>query len=147
MTRALEVAKISGRPLSHWQTQFERFYAPEKARVFVLGWERSMLHQRVERRVHAMFERGLLDEVQSLLARHESLSRTAMQAVGYKEPIEYLKGHQSLDETLQQVIIHTRQFVRRQEMWFRSLEEIKRIEIQHEEDLQSVADRILAQAV
>lgn len=147
MTRALEVAKITGKPLSHWQTQFERFYAPEKARVFVLGWERSILHQRVEKRVNAMFERGLLDEVKNLLDRHEKLGRTAMQAVGYKEPIQYLKGHQSLEETIQQVIIHTRQFVRRQEMWFRSLSEIRRIEIRDESDLKTVADRILSQAV
>ncbi len=109
--RALEVARVTGRPLSHWQTQFERENKPADCKVFVLSWERAELHKRVEQRVHAMFEKGLVDEVRGLLARYSQLGRTAMQAVGYKEPMAYLRGECSLAATVEQVIFHTRQFV------------------------------------
>ncbi len=76
------------------------------------------MHKRVEQRVHAMFEKGLVDEVRGLLARYSQLGRTAMQAVGYKEPMAYLRGECSLAATVEQVIFHTRQFVRRQKFGF-----------------------------
>ncbi len=90
-----------------------------------------------------MFERGLVSEVEGLLGRYTRLGRTAMQAVGYKEPIEYLQGQRSLEETIELVIIHTRQFVRRQEIWFRSLPEIRRLMVNSESDLANAAVRIL----
>jgi tRNA dimethylallyltransferase len=147
MTRALEVARVTGIPLSHWQTQFERASKAEDCRVFVLGWERPTIHKRVQLRVQRMFDSGLVSEVQGLLDRYSRLGRTAMQAVGYKEPIDYLQGKRSLAETLELVIIHTRQFVRRQEIWFRSLPEIRRIAIADEADLNDASERILASAV
>ncbi|MDZ4850967.1 MAG: tRNA (adenosine(37)-N6)-dimethylallyltransferase MiaA [Pirellulaceae bacterium] len=147
MTRALEVARLTGQPLSHWQTQFERAPKPEECRVFVLGWDRAAIHQRVQARVLRMFDNGLVNEVQGLLDRYSTLGRTAMQAVGYKEPIDYLHGKRSLAETLELVIIHTRQFVRRQEIWFRSLPEIRRIPIADPADLSNATERILASAV
>jgi tRNA dimethylallyltransferase len=147
MTRALEVARVTGLPLSHWQTQFERASKPEDCRVFVLGWERPTIHHRVQKRVQQMFDVGLVSEVQGLLDRYSKLGRTAMQAVGYKEPIDYLQGKRTLAETLELVIIHTRQFVRRQEIWFRSLPEIRRIPVADERDLANISERILASAV
>jgi tRNA dimethylallyltransferase len=144
--RALEVARATGKPLSHWQTQFERANKPGDCRVFVLGWERGDLHRRVETRVQRMFDRGLIDEVRSLLDRYQQLSRTAMQAVGYKEPMAYLKGEMSLPQTIEQVIFHTRQFVRRQEIWFRSLSEVRRIAIPSAHHLASAATTILTNA-
>jgi tRNA dimethylallyltransferase len=147
MTRALEVARVTGMPLSHWQTQFERAFRPEECRVFVIGWDRPIIHDRVQKRVQQMFDVGLVSEVQGLLARYSQLGRTAMQAVGYKEPIDYLQGKRSLAETLELVIIHTRQFVRRQEIWFRSLPEIRRIPVADEMGLANVSERILASAV
>jgi len=142
MTRALEVAMLTGRPLSHWQTQFERIGDQHCNRVFVLGWDRSALHQRVKERVERMFEAGLLDEVKGLLAKHQTLGRTAMQAVGYKEPIEYLSGRATLPDTIERVLIHTRQFVRRQEIWFRSIKEVRRIPISETGNLQQAAKEI-----
>lgn len=144
--RALEVAQATGRPLSHWQTQFERENRAEDCRVFVLGWERAELHRRVQQRVEAMFDKGLVDEVKGLLDRYEKLGRTAMQAVGYKEPIAHLQGECTLPETIEQVVIHTRQFVRRQEIWFRSFPEIRRLPITAAADLAQAANRIVAEA-
>jgi tRNA dimethylallyltransferase len=142
MIRVLEVSKITGQPLSHWQTQFERLSGHGRNHVFVLGWERKELHERVEKRVHEMFDRGLVAEVKMLLDRYHELGRTAMQAVGYKEPIDYLRGKASLDQTIEKVLIHTRQFVRRQEIWFRSIKEIQRISVDSSMNSDTIADRL-----
>jgi tRNA dimethylallyltransferase len=130
MTRALEVAKVTGRPLSHWQSQFERVSPIESGRAWCLGWERSVLHERVNQRVDRMLDVGLVEEVRSLLEAHGCLGRTAAQAVGYKETLQFLAG--GLDPTALSELIksHTRQFVRRQEIWFRSMPELPRLAMQ-----------------
>lgn len=145
MTRALEVAKLTGLPLSHWQTQFERFAIPKESHAFVLAWDRSVLHQRVAARVESMVQMGLVDEVRGLITRFGGLGRTACQAVGYKEPIAFLAGKLSFPAMQEQIVIHTRQFVRRQEIWFRSMPSLQRIEMSPSatsQNLQNAIDAI-----
>jgi tRNA dimethylallyltransferase len=143
MIRALEVARSTGFPISHWQTQFDRISPDREQRVFAIGWARGDLHSRVERRVNQMIQRGLIDEVEHLINKYQQLSKTAMQAVGYKEPMAFLSGMIDAKEMINQIISHTRQFVRRQEMWFRSLPEIHRIEVTDETQLTTAPQRIL----
>ncbi len=142
MTRALEVAKITGRPLSHWQNQFEQVQGQTSCKCFALAWDRTQLHGRVNQRVDGMFQRGLLDEVKALIVKFGTLGRTAAQAVGYKEPMEFLKGAVNEKEMVEQVKAHTRQFVRRQEIWFRSMPNIERVPISNEVDLENAATLI-----
>lgn len=125
LVRALEVHQKTGQPISRLQQQFERARSADQCRVFVLDWPREELHRRIDRRVEAMFAGGLVDEVRGLLARPGSLSRTARQAVGYREVIAHLEHSVPLDETVEQVKQHTRQFARRQMTWFRSLSECR----------------------
>ena len=145
MTRALEVAKITGKPLSHWQNQFEQVQGPTSCKCFALSWDRTEMHSRVNQRVDSMFQRGLLDEVKSLVERFGTLGRTAAQAVGYKEPIEFLKGTVNEKEMVEKVKAHTRQFVRRQEIWFRSMPTIQRVPVASESDLDQAANQIVEQ--
>ena len=147
MIRALEVAKVTGKPLSHWQSQFERSHFPQQCRVFVLQWDRPMIHERVNQRVLAMFENGLLSEVEGLVAQHQQLGKTAAQAVGYREVIQHLQGELSLEETIAQVQAHTRQFVRRQEIWFRSTGEIRRVPMAPSLTACEVAEQIVQAAM
>jgi tRNA dimethylallyltransferase len=144
MTRALEVAKITGRPLSHWQNQFEQVQGPASCKCFALFWDRAQLHDRVNQRVDGMFQRGLLEEVKSLVDKFGTLGRTAAQAVGYKEPMEFLKGSVNQKQMIEQVKAHTRQFVRRQEIWFRSMPSIQRVPVACEMDLARAASAVLA---
>jgi tRNA dimethylallyltransferase len=72
---------------------------------------------RVATRVHGMIERGLVDEVRALVEC--GLSRTAAQALGYKEIREHLEGRIGEDEAIEMIITRTRQFAVRQERWFR----------------------------
>ena len=85
----------------------------------------------------------LLGEVRSLIAKFGALGRTAAQAVGYKEPLEFLNGTVKEKDMIEKVKAHTRQFVRRQEIWFRSMPSIKRVPIASEFDLERAASMIL----
>lgn len=116
VVRALEVCEGSGRPFSSFGPGVDT-YPDSVVRQVALQWDRKVLAQRIERRVHDMIGRGLLDEVTGLMAR--GMSRTALQALGYKEMVDHLEGQASLDEAVATTIRRTRQFAVRQERWFR----------------------------
>jgi tRNA dimethylallyltransferase len=132
LVRAIEVFEKTGRPISQWQEQFKTGRRAEEVRVFVLDWPREQLYARINRRVDQMFAAGLVDETRQLLARPEPLSKTAQQALGYREVIEYLQGQHSLAETVDLVKTHTRQFAKRQWTWFRSLSECRFVPVAEE---------------
>ncbi len=118
VVRALEVTIGSGRPFSSFGPGLATY--PDVPFVQVgLRWPRSLLAERIAGRVHRMMEAGLLAEVEALLGEPEGLSRTARQALGYKELIEHLRGECSLDDAVESIIVRTRQFAVRQERWFR----------------------------
>ncbi len=146
MIRALEVARATGLPISHQQSQFEQPRKPEEVRVFALGWPRHELHQRINQRVGWMFEHGLVEEVQGLLNRYGELGRTASQAVGYRETIAYLKDELAFEECIENVKAHTRQLARRQETWLRSLDEARWVKMASERRPSDVVQEIVAAA-
>ena len=135
ITRALEVAFLTGIPISHRQTQFEHLKPASLPRLIGLAWPRATLHQRIDRRVDTMFRDGLVDEVHTLLAKHTTLSRTAATAVGYREVIEHVRAGVSIETTRQSVLFHTRQLARRQETWFRSLPTLTSVDVQDDQSL------------
>lgn len=118
IVRALEVTVGSGRQFSSFGPGLDS-YAPTPYVMVGLRWDRAALAKRVETRVRRMMDEGLLDEVRGLLERDPALSKTARQALGYKELIDHLEGGQSLDEAVEQIVVRTRQFAVRQERWFR----------------------------
>jgi len=125
LIRALEVYEKTGRPISDLQREFDVARPADACRVFVLQWPTDELNARIDRRVDAMFAAGLVDEVRTLLGRPQPLSKTAAQAVGYREVIEHLRGERGLSETIELVKTHTRRFAKRQRTWFRSLSECR----------------------
>jgi tRNA dimethylallyltransferase len=146
MTRALEVAYLTGVPLSHRQMQCEQRLPADQCRVFATRWPRPTLHQRINRRVEAMFAAGLVEETRRLLERDGGLSRTAAQAVGYREVIEHLRDARPLPETIEAVQAHTRQLARRQETWFRSLGEIRGLTMAPEFQPEALARELIDSA-
>ncbi len=143
MIRALEVARYTGRPISHRQIQFDQAVPASGCRVFSLRWSRPVLHARINARVDVMFSAGLVDEVRELLKRHGQLSRTACQAVGYREVIEHLQdGPLDLAQTIEAVATHTRQLAKRQESWLRSFSEIRPLEINESMNVESIVQCI-----
>jgi tRNA dimethylallyltransferase len=116
IVRALEVTVGSGRPFSSFGPGVSAF-PPTDAVQLGIRWPRSTLAERIEHRVTAMMAAGLVDEVRRV--RAQGLSRTAAQALGYKELIDHLDGRSSLDEAVAAIVQRTRQFAVRQERWFR----------------------------
>ena len=142
LIRALEVYEKTGRPISELQQQFDMGRPADECRVFVLDWPRQQLYARINRRVDEMFAAGLVEEVRDLLARPRPLSRTARQAVGYREVIEHLAGERDLPKTVELVKTHTRQLAKRQLTWFRSLSECRPVPVSGPIDAAEVARRI-----
>ena len=137
--RAIEVWEKTGQSITDLQQQFDRVRTAEACRVFVLDWPRTELIELINARVGAMFEHGLMDEVRGLLARPLGLSRTASQALGYREVIEHLEGARNLAETIELVKLRTRQFAKRQMTWFRSLSECRFVSVAGSFDASSIA--------
>lgn len=140
--RALEVAKITGQPLSHWQQQFDVPASTKECAAAVLRLDRAWLHERINDRVDAMLQQGLQAEVQSLLTQYTQLGRTARQAVGYREMIDHLQQDAQLDRTTELIKAHTRQFARRQEIWFRGLQELQPVPVLTETPVNDLVDQI-----
>jgi tRNA dimethylallyltransferase len=118
LVRALEVTLGSGRPFSSFGPGLDQ-YPPTPVVQIALRWPRERLAERIEHRHIEQLERGFLAEVEGLAARPEALSRTARQALGYKELLAHVEGRCSLDEAIALAIARTRRFAVRQERWFR----------------------------
>ncbi len=144
MIRALEFAMITGTPISHQQTQFESTLNSSECNVFTLAWPRDQLHLRINERVNAMFQNGLIDEVSQLLRDYGELSRTASQAVGYREIIAGLTHGESVETMMEEVAAHTRQLARRQETWFRSFDEIRSITTSPKIKTSEIVDQLVS---
>ncbi len=141
--RALEVYKITGQPISHQQTHFEEGRAAKDCKVFVLDWPRAELHNRIEQRVHQMFDEGLVAEVRGLLEEYGELGRTASQAVGYREVIAALEAGEDEASMREAVNIRTRQFARRQDTWFRGLSECRHLPMDDSQTPAAIAEMIV----
>ena len=118
VVRALEVTLGSGRPFSSFGPGFEA-YPRSPIRQVGLRVQVDVLDRRIEQRVTAMVEAGLVAEVAALAASPRGLSRTAGQALGYREVLAHLEGACSLDEAVSLTVTRTRQLARRQLRWFR----------------------------
>ena len=111
--------------------------------MVALAWSRVELHARIDGRVDQMFAAGWVAEVRRLLETYQVLGRTASQAVGYREVLEYLQLNQDLRQTIELVKRRTRQFARRQDTWFRSLSECRYIDPAIAPDPAALAEQIL----
>jgi len=122
--RALEVCLKEGKPFSSFKTGEKRKRSFEIEKVG-LTRPREELYSRIDKRVLAMIEEGLVDEVRSLLPYR---SCQALQTVGYKEIFDYLDGRCSLDEAVRLVQRNTRHYAKRQMTWWRRDESIRWIQ-------------------
>ncbi|CAN5378436.1 tRNA (adenosine(37)-N6)-dimethylallyltransferase MiaA [soil metagenome] len=116
VVRALEVCLGSGEPFSSFGPGLDS-HPPADVVQIGLRWDRDVLAARIERRVRHMVDAGFLDEVRGLTAT--GMSRTARQALGYRELLDHVEGRISLDEAIDTTILRTRQFAVRQLRWFR----------------------------
>ena len=117
VVRALEVIELTGRPFSSFMPVREYF---QPAVQIGLRVDRPVLHERLARRVDAMVEQGLLEEVRRLEPAGLRTGRTASRALGYAQFLSVLDGQSSVEAAAESTVVATRQFARRQETWFRA---------------------------
>ena len=142
--RALEVNHLTGKPLSQQQQQRPLPPGQRPKHVYWLCPPREWLYTRINRRVESMFANGLIDEVRRLLSRKHPLSRTARQALGYKEVIEHIEQGVAVQQTIERIQTRTRQFAKRQHTWFRNLVECASIEMNDAESANELGSRIFS---
>lgn len=116
--RSIEVALLSGRPLSFWQAHARRVGTVSPWYV-LLTLPRPVLHQRIAARAEEMVQRGLIEEVAAVLADGAAPGAPGLDAIGMREAVEYLQGKRSRASVAEAVTISTRQYAKRQETWFR----------------------------
>jgi tRNA dimethylallyltransferase len=119
--RAVEVIRLTGKAYSAQKADWEqaRKESGREPGLVCLTRETPELHQRINARVDGMFRAGLVAETEALLERGLAHNKTAMQAIGYRQVVEYLRGERSLVDTIELVKSRTRQFAKRQMTWFR----------------------------
>ncbi len=119
VVRALEITISSGIPMSEWQClhRFEQ----DRYHFLMLGIQRDRgeLNSIIERRTDKMMSEGFLKEVEGLLKQGVSPNCKPMQALGYKQLIEFLLNKINLDDAVEQIKTETRRFAKRQMTWFR----------------------------
>ena len=118
VVRALEVTIGSGRPFSAFGPGLEAYPASGTAQVG-LSLPLEEIDRRIEVRFGHMVEAGLVDEVRVLASRPAGLSRTARQALGYREVLAHVEEGAPLADRLEEAVRRTRHFARRQASWFR----------------------------
>jgi tRNA dimethylallyltransferase len=126
--RALEVWRVTGKPLSELQRQ-EKADLPFHLKGVALIPERGVLHQRIAQRFEAMLKLGLIDEVNSLKQKYRlRAGLPSMRAVGYRQVWEYLEGTISRETMREKAIAATRQLAKRQLTWLRSFPDLLRLD-------------------
>jgi tRNA dimethylallyltransferase len=128
--RALEVIRLTGKSFSAQRARWGE--SPDEPpasqddsrgrspyQFICLSRSVADLHARINARVDEMFAAGLVEETRQLLQRGLEQNKTALQAIGYRQVVEHLRGEHSLPETIELVKIKTRQFAKRQLTWFR----------------------------
>jgi tRNA dimethylallyltransferase len=141
--RAVEVIRLTGKKFSEqraeWKTHDEK---PETGNFFCFTCAADELRKRIDARVDEMFQRGLVAETEQLLKHGLAENKFAMQAIGYRQVVEHLRGEHPLAETIGQVKIRTHQFAKRQLTWFRRQGHCEWIELKPGETTQATLAKI-----
>jgi tRNA dimethylallyltransferase len=119
--RALEVFRLTGKPISSFQKQWDA--SPQVTSNYllvVLDWETEALNRRINARVKSMLDRGLLAETRALFDAGR-FGTQAAEALGYKQLLTHLRGQSTLEEAVEQIKIETRRFAKNQRTWLRRL--------------------------
>ena len=119
--RALEIYEVTGKPKSYFDELSLTAEPPIRISMITLDFhDRDLLYRRIDERVDAMLEAGLLEETRSLYERgYLSPEKTAAQAIGYKELLGFIEGRTSLDEAVDELKLASRRYAKRQLTWFR----------------------------
>jgi len=139
LIRALERLDEGGETTRHASSWREAATGPVLAGLWM---DPALLNTRIEQRLETMYADGLLEEVAGLLADPRGLSPTARQAIGYAEAIAVIEGRSSHAEAMALTAARTRRLAKRQRTWFRHQARVEWIEVQPDEPVASLAERV-----
>ena len=144
VVRAVEVVRLTGKPFSAQRAEWQPSTLNPQPSTCSIGLTRSAadLLQRIEARVDSMFRRGWVEETEQLLQRGLAQNKTAMQALGYRQIVEHLRGERSLAATIELVKTRTRQFAKRQMTWFRRQLQLTWVNLEPQGDADAAAKAI-----
>jgi len=140
--RAIEVYKFTNKPISYHQEISRQL--PPKYRYIPIGLniDREILYERINQRVDIMLEKGLVEEVKKLVEMGCDKNTIAMQAIGYKEILRYLRGETNLDEAVYVIKRDSRHYAKRQLTWFRRNQDIHWIDVGNCDSTEAVIENI-----
>ena len=118
ITRILEIYEATGKTKTEQEAESRLNEIPYDYKVFAIDYDREKLYERINKRVDIMIEKGLIDEVKSLLEKYNEFP-TAMQGLGYKEVKQYLDGELLKEEMIEKIKQESRRYAKRQFTWFR----------------------------
>lgn len=121
--RILEIYNSTGKTKTEQEIESRKKEIKYDYKVFAINIERPILYERINKRVDIMIEQGLIKEVQDIIAKYKKFP-TAMQAIGYKEIVEYLNGTIIKEEAIEKIKQESRRYAKRQITWFKRLENI-----------------------
>lgn len=116
--RILEIFNKTGKTKTQLDEESRANEPKYDYKIFAIDIKRDVLYERINKRVDQMIEMGLIDEVKNILNKYDEFP-TAMQAIGYKEVVEYLKNKISYQEMIDKIKQETRRYAKRQLTWFR----------------------------
>jgi tRNA dimethylallyltransferase len=142
--RAVAVIRLTGKPFSQQRAEWNpsSLLPPSSSQFLCLSRTTSDLHARINARVEEMFAAGLVEETRRLLGHGLEQNLTAMQAIGYRQVVEHLRGARSLPETIELVKARTRKFAKRQLTWLRKYATARWIELAPTDDANAIVSRL-----
>lgn len=133
--RALEICRLTGRPASEIKSGafFQTQFPADKVLFVYLNWEKELLNQRIAVRTQAMLE-PMAEETRALLASGVAPDCPGLKSLGYPEILQWINGSLTREETLEKIIIRTRQYAKRQRTWFNRYKNILRLDLVRPQD-------------
>lgn len=125
--RVLEIKHSTGKNKTELELESRKNEVKYEYKVFAINMPREILYDRINKRVNIMIENGLIDEVENIIEKYKEFP-TAMQAIGYKEIVMYLKGELTKQEAIEKIKQESRRYAKRQITWFKKIENIKWID-------------------
>lgn len=125
--RVLEIKHSTGKNKTELELESRKNEVKYEYKVFAINMPREILYDRINKRVDIMIENGLIDEVENIIEKYKEFP-TAMQAIGYKEIVMYLKGELTKQEAIEKIKQESRRYAKRQITWFKKIENIKWID-------------------
>ncbi len=139
--RALEVYRITGKPISSFQKQWDESEPEHDWTIIGLRREKAEESRRINSRVKKMIAAGLVDEVKALLGEEKPLSKQARCAIGYAEIIEYLNGRIELEDAVELIKKNTRRLAKNQRTWFKTFKNVHWLDIEPDETPEEILSR------